>query len=137
MQSATASEQTQLTRTSMYRSTVSRLHEDTAHPYFNYEYHTRSEVDIGRTLLRFAASPTPTLGAFLQLSDPYTNYFYESLHNTHGIGLIVPDVPELREEAARLNLSHLVYFGYNGDPVTLCSLDTVYTKLKKEDTSSV
>tara|TARA_A100001011_G_C14293875_1_gene837483 strand:- start:86 stop:499 length:414 start_codon:yes stop_codon:yes gene_type:complete len=118
----------------MCYTTVSRLHEPTAHPYFNFECLNRSEVDIGRTLLRFAASPTPTLGAFLQLSDPYTNYFYESLHNTHGIGLIVPDVPELREEAARLDLSHLVYFGYNGDPVTLCSLDDVYTKLtKKED----
>ncbi len=118
--------------------TLSTCHE---HSFYQFECHNRSEIDIGRALLRFAASPTPTLEAFLDLSDPYTNYFYESSCNTYGVGLIVPDRPELREEAARLDICHLVYFGYNGDPVTICSLHDVYTKLttkltRKDDKES-
>ena len=111
----------------VYRSNNDIGYQDFQHDTFC----NRSEIDIGRALLRFAASPASSRLPLLQLSNPYTNYFYKSLQHTDGIGLVVPDVPELRDEAAKLELAHLVYFGHNTDPVTICSLVEVYNKLIK------
>ena len=54
--------------------------------------------------------------------DPHTNYFYR---NGASINLCVPDDENLRYLAHLLKLTHIVYFGYNSDPVDLVPLDEV------------
>jgi len=54
--------------------------------------------------------------------DPHTNYFYRS---GAAINLCVPGDENLRYLAHLLKLTHIVYFGYNSDPVDLVPLDEV------------
>ena len=54
--------------------------------------------------------------------NPYTNYFYR---NGASINLCVPDNEHARYLAHLYNVSHIIYFGYNSDPVDLVPLDEV------------
>tara|TARA_B100000212_G_C27213302_1_gene463962 strand:- start:54 stop:530 length:477 start_codon:yes stop_codon:yes gene_type:complete len=79
----------------------------------------------GMALLRFASDP----GSHAHLSrrweaDSYTNYFFKD--GVGGLGLIVPDLPELRAEASKLGLLDMVYFGHNTDPVEIIEPDQAY-----------
>ena len=86
----------------------------------------------GMTLLRFASAPEPSCSFWNNRywkSDPHTNYFYRTCDD--GIGLIVPDLPELRCEAEKLGVSSMVYFGYNTDPVETLRPDKVHDILQR------
>lgn len=61
-------------------------------------------------------------GMHTTYGDPHTNYFYR---NGAAINLCVPDDENLRYLAHLLKLTHIVYFGYNSDPVDLVPLDEV------------
>lgn len=52
----------------------------------------------------------------------YTNYFYEDVNS---VKLCVPDMTTLRDQAQALGISHIIWFGYNTDPVTQVPLDKV------------
>lgn len=52
----------------------------------------------------------------------FTNYFYR---NGAAINLCVPDNQNARYLAHLYNVSHIIYFGYNSDPVELVPLDDV------------
>jgi len=88
----------------------------------------------GMALLHFASKPESShffvKDTYSWRSDPYTNYFYRTCGD--GIGLIVPDLPELRCEADKLGISSMVYFGHNTDPVDILSPDEILQRLQRQ-----
>lgn len=88
-------------------------------------YASQRDEILGFLLIRFAANPDfdiiETINT-LQSNNPYTNAFYHNPGNEYNIGLIVPDTTLLREEAKKYNISHIMYFGYNTDPISILSL---------------
>lgn len=92
----------------------------------------------GMALLRFASAPEASCSVWNNTyckSDPYTNYFY-GIRDPHteidSIGLIVPDLPELRCEAEKLGVSSMVFFGYNTDPVEILKPEDIIRRLIRE-----
>ena len=58
----------------------------------------------------------------MDYDNPFTNYFYR---NGSEINLCIPDTAGLRHAAIELGVDHMVWFGHNGDPVQLVSLNDV------------
>lgn len=60
--------------------------------------------------------------ASMDYDNPFTNYFYRNGSEIH---LCIPDTAGIRHVAIELGVDHMVWFGYNSDPVQLVSLNEV------------
>lgn len=87
---------------------------------------TAFEQTCGSCLIQFAYCLINNLEAKLVMynyaNNHYTNYFYEDVN---AVKLCVPDIPSLREQAEAAGISHIMWFGYNTDPVIQVPLHEV------------
>ena len=88
------------------------------------------EEAFGQLMVEFAANPTLEQIEFIETHEKrvqeltaYTNYFYEG---PYGVELLVPDTKQLRRSVKRNDMV-LSYYGYNTDPVTVCSMYDILT----------
>lgn len=91
-------------------------------------YDSQRDEILGFLLIRFAANPDFDIRDSintLKSTTSYTNTFYYDTVKDNNIGLIVPDTTLLRQEAAKYNLSDMIYFGHNTDPIAILSLENV------------
>lgn len=86
------------------------------------------EESMGLFLIHFAANPTMEIpDQFMHCHNPYYNYFCSTPWNfDNPITLVVQDTPLLREEAFKRNLTNMMFFGSNLDPVNVLTLTQVY-----------
>ena len=99
----------------------------------NVEQNLHEEL-MGLFLIHFAANPVMEIpDQFMHCHNPYYNYFCSTPWNLDNpITLVVQDTPFLRQEAFERNLTNMMFFGSNLDPVDVLTLTQVYElRMKK------